>query len=108
MRMTGIGLALYLFLHIWSVGQVQRGGETFNATMRGYNSPLWWACEYLLLLAVLYHMFNGLRLIAADFLNLTEAQSKMLWLVVLLVAHIGGACIFVFFPGVIDVVRGIL
>ena len=98
MRITGVALAVFLFLHIWTVGQVQRGMGEFNGAMAAYNKPLGWAMEYLLLMAVLYHMMNGLRLMAADFLNMTERQSELLWLAGMFVIGTGAYSLFVFFP----------
>lgn len=98
MRLTGIALSIFLFLHIWTIGQVQRGNDSFNSAMSAYNNLFGWILEYLLLLAVLYHMFNGLRLIIADFYNLTERQKGLLWIVIVIVALIASASIFVFFP----------
>lgn len=98
MRLTGIALSVFLFLHIWTIGQIQKGNDNFDQAMNAYNNPLGWTLEYLLLLAVLYHMFNGLRLIVADFFNLTERQKGLLWIVVVVVALIASASLFVFFP----------
>lgn len=99
MRLTGIALAIYLFLHIWSILQVQKGEAAFDAKMASYNTPVGWMLEYLLLLAVAYHLFNGVRIIAADFFHLTKRQAEMLWAVGASVVAIAGACLFVFFPG---------
>lgn len=98
MRLTGIALSVFLFLHIWTIGQVQKGADSFNNAMLSYNNPFGWVLEYLLLLAVLYHMFNGLRLIVADFFNLTENQRGLLWIVVVAASLIASASLFVFFP----------
>ncbi|MGB9599502.1 MAG: succinate dehydrogenase, cytochrome b556 subunit [Myxococcota bacterium] len=98
MRITGIALSVFLFLHIWTIGQVQKGNDSFNSAMNAYNNLFGWTLEYLLLLAVLYHMFNGLRLIVADFFNLTERQKGLLWIVVVIVALVASASLFVFFP----------
>jgi succinate dehydrogenase cytochrome b556 subunit len=98
MRLTGIALSIFLFLHIWTIGQIQRGNDSFNSAMNAYNNLFGWILEYLLLLAVLYHMFNGLRLIIADFFNLTERQKGLLWIVIVIVVLIASASIFVFFP----------
>lgn len=98
MRLTGIGLSVFLFLHIWTIGQIQKGNDSFNVAMNAYNNLLGWTLEYMLLLAVLYHMFNGLRLIVADFFNLTDRQKGLLWIVVVVVALIASASLFVFFP----------
>ena len=100
MRVTGIALAVFLFLHIWTVGQVRSGVQEFNGAMAAYNAPIGWAMEYLLLLAVLYHMMNGLRLMAADFLSLTGRQSELLWLAGMFVIGMGAYAFFVFFPAI--------
>lgn len=103
MRITGLGLVLYLILHLWSIGQIQHGASSFDATMSAYNKMPFWFFEYLLLLAVLYHMFNGIRIIVADFFGLTERQSGMLWLVGIAIAIIGVFSIKVFLPGIIPI-----
>lgn len=102
MRITGLGLVLYLILHLWSIGQIQRGSSSFDAIMNAYNKLPFWFFEYLLLLAVLYHMFNGIRVIVADFFGLTERQSGMLWLVGTAVAIAGAFSIPVFFRGILS------
>jgi succinate dehydrogenase / fumarate reductase, cytochrome b subunit len=101
MRLTGIALATYLFLHIYEIGIARRDAAQFDGKMVGFNTPFGWTLEYLLLLAVLYHMFNGLRLMAADFMHLSERQSEMLWLAGMCVIGIGAASAFVFFPGLL-------
>jgi succinate dehydrogenase cytochrome b556 subunit len=98
MRITGIALSVFIFLHIWTIGQVQKGNDSFNQAMNAYNNLFGWTLEYLLLLAVLYHMFNGLRLIVADFFNLTERQKGLLWIAIVIMALIASASLFVFFP----------
>ena len=100
MRLTGLALVLYLFLHIWSLSAVLKGRESFDAVMEKYDTPLFHLAEYLLLLTVLVHMVNGLRIVAADFLALTRKQQVMIWYgmgLVLLVAAIG---IWFFLPEV--------
>ncbi|MCX7945336.1 MAG: succinate dehydrogenase, cytochrome b556 subunit [Deltaproteobacteria bacterium] len=98
MRLTGIALSVFIFLHIWTIGQIQKGNDSFNEAMRAYDNVVGWTMEYLLLLAVLYHMFNGLRLIVADFFNLTERQRGLLWIVIVIVVLIASSSLFVFFP----------
>lgn len=99
MRVTGIGIAIYLFLHIWSIGHVRHSEDAFNSTMGAYNTPIFWVMEYLLLLAVMYHMMNGLRLIVADFFELTEKQSVMLWIAGLVIVAVGAVCAPMFLRG---------
>lgn len=101
MRITGIALAAYLFLHIYSIAKIQNGADAFNDKMESFNTPGGWVLEYLLLLAVLYHMFNGIRITAADFFGLTKRQSEMLWIAGVCIISIGAVCVFRFFPGII-------
>ncbi len=92
MRLTGLALVAYLFLHIWSLSAVLRGRKSFDQVMATYDSPLFHLAEYLLLLTVLVHMLNGLRIMAADFFALTRKQNALLWYgfgLLVLVAAIG-------------------
>lgn len=107
MRITGVALAAFLFLHLWTIGQVHRGTARFDAAMAAYDNPLGWILEYLLLLGVLFHLMNGLRLIAADFLGLTERQAGMLMIAVSAVAVVGALSITVFFPGLLSGIMAI-
>lgn len=101
MRVTGIALTVYLFLHIYSIGKIQNGVEVFDLKMESYNTPIGWVMEYLLLLAVIYHMFNGIRVTVADFFGLTKRQSEMTWLVGVCVIGIAAASVPVFLGRII-------
>lgn len=65
-RVTGVGLALYLLLHIWVTHSVAKGPAVFNATMKIMGHPVFKLAEVALLGAVLYHALNGLRVVMVD------------------------------------------
>ena len=79
-RLTGVALVAYLLLHLYSIGTVRLGGaKAFNSTMGAYDTPLFHLLEWLLLIAVLFHLVNGLRLVATDLLAITRAHRPMFW-----------------------------
>jgi succinate dehydrogenase / fumarate reductase cytochrome b subunit len=67
-RLTGLGLALYLFIHIVLMGlSLLRGEEAFDAALSVLmGSRFFGSLETLLLAAVLYHGFNGIRILLFD------------------------------------------
>ena len=65
-RATGLGLVLYLLLHIYETGIRLRGEAAWEATMALFRSPVFVVLEYMLFAAFVFHALNGLRLIAAE------------------------------------------
>ena len=66
-RITGLGVAAFLFGHIIDTFGVGIGPEFYDETIALYQQ--WWfkPFEVLLIGAVLYHALNGLRIILFDF-----------------------------------------
>ncbi len=65
-RVTGVGLILYLLLHIYETGLRTHGAEVWSRTMALFESPLFLVGEYLLFAAFVYHAANGIRLLATE------------------------------------------
>jgi len=99
-RLTGVALVFYLFMHIWSIGHIRSGEKSFNDLMKAYNSPSGHVIEYLLLLCVLFHMVNGIRIVAVDFLSMTRSQKPIFWGSIAVMIVIAVFSIFFFFPEV--------
>ncbi|MCH9046576.1 MAG: hypothetical protein IIA40_10765, partial [SAR324 cluster bacterium] len=60
-----------------------RGGPAaLDSELAGFASPLFAAAEYVLVLTVAFHLLNGLRIIAIDFLDLSRRQKLLFWLVI--------------------------
>jgi len=66
-RTTGLGILLFLLLHIFDIFLLGFGPDVFNQLLFIYSA--WWArlLEVFLLFGVLFHALNGLRLIIQDF-----------------------------------------
>ena len=97
-RLTGVALVLYLVLHLLSLSTGFRGPAAFDGTMKGYaTNPVFHAFEWLLLVAVLFHLLNGLRIIAADWLGITHLQRGLFWIAGIATAAMSLASIVVFF-----------
>lgn len=66
-RVTGVGLVLFLALHIVDVFLLAFGPEAFEHLLVLYTSPPGRLMEIFLLFGVLFHAVNGLRIIVQDF-----------------------------------------
>ena len=95
-RITGICLVFYLFLHIFVLSNAIRGGETFDNLIQSMSLPFFRALEIVLIFGVVFHMFNGIRIIVADFFKLTRAQTAMTFWVALFTAICVGYTIYTF------------
>ena len=66
-RASGLGVLLFLFLHIVETSTVLLGPEVYDFTQGFYRNLPAKLGEVLLMAAVVYHSLNGLRVIAMDF-----------------------------------------
>ena len=66
-RASGLGVLLFLFLHIVETSTVLAGPEVYDFTQTFYRNLPAKLGETLLMAAVVYHSLNGLRVIAMDF-----------------------------------------
>jgi succinate dehydrogenase / fumarate reductase cytochrome b subunit len=66
-RVTGVAVALFLYVHILDTALVGFGPTAYNVVTSIYHRPAIRVLEFLLVGAVLYHGGNGLRLILIDF-----------------------------------------
>ncbi len=66
-RITGIGLVLYLLLHlcVMTIFRIQ-GQDVYEALMRLFANPVFKAGEYLVFAAFILHGLNGIRLIIQE------------------------------------------
>lgn len=66
-KITGFSIVGFLIFHIWGMSQMSKGPDAFNAVIEAYKTPLFKVGEVLLLGAILFHGFNGMRLIIGEF-----------------------------------------
>jgi succinate dehydrogenase / fumarate reductase cytochrome b subunit len=61
-RISGLGLVLYLLLHIIETGQRMGGPVRWGALMALFDSPVFRIMEYVVFAGFIFHALNGLRL----------------------------------------------
>ena len=66
-RVTGIGVLLFLCLHILDTALIVLGPEHYNKIIGIYRLPVFRVMEVGLFAAVLYHSLNGVRITMIDF-----------------------------------------
>ena len=90
-RLTGLGLAFYIFLHTILMGSSLLAGEqAFNATLGLLmGSLVFKVLDAMLLGAVYYHGLNGLRLVLFDLgIGVALRSQKVLFWVFMAVAAV--------------------
>jgi succinate dehydrogenase / fumarate reductase cytochrome b subunit len=77
-RLSGLGVLLYLFMHIVETSTVLLGPDVYNATLGFFRNPVIRAGEILLMAALVYHSLNGLKIILIDFVPAATAWYRPL------------------------------
>jgi succinate dehydrogenase / fumarate reductase cytochrome b subunit len=84
-RITGVAIFFFLLVHVLDTALVRVSPEAYNAVMETYKNPVMGLGEAGLVAAIVYHAFNGLRIILVDFWKSgTRYQKQMLWGVLVL------------------------
>jgi len=81
-RLSGLALIFYLCLHVWVIHTLTLGPESFNKLMAFLTSPLFRILEAGLWGVILYHAFNGVRVIIVDFFGGSLAQKKLFFVLI--------------------------
>ncbi|HKI98973.1 MAG TPA: succinate dehydrogenase, cytochrome b556 subunit [bacterium] len=100
-RVTGVALALYLIPHFVSIHAAIGGRQALDGELAGFRTPLFAVAEWLLIGAVAFHAFNGLRIIAVDCFDLTGRQRLLFWLVLAACAAVFVAASTLFVPRIL-------
>lgn len=77
-RVTGFLVFMFLLLHIIDVSLVNIDADLYNTVHELYGNILLRLFECGLLLALLYHSMNGLRIVLVDFFPGVIRREKML------------------------------
>jgi succinate dehydrogenase / fumarate reductase cytochrome b subunit len=84
-RVTGVLVFFFLFAHVLDTALVRVDPNAYDHVVEVYKNPVVNLLELGLVGAVLFHAFNGLRIIAVDFWgNGARYQRQLLWAVVAL------------------------
>lgn len=93
-RIAGLGILLFLTLHIIDVFLLGFGADVFNSLLGFYSAPWAHVMDVFLVFGVLFHAINGLRIIVQDFaprVMLAERKLVVIELVVLFVIFLPAA-----------------
>ncbi|MGH3316670.1 MAG: succinate dehydrogenase, cytochrome b556 subunit [Nocardioidaceae bacterium] len=84
-RITGVLIFFFLFVHVLDTALVRVSPEAYNSVIETYKNPVVGLLEVGLVAAVVYHAFNGLRVVLLDFWSKgPRYQKQMAWVVVAL------------------------
>jgi succinate dehydrogenase / fumarate reductase cytochrome b subunit len=81
-RLSGLALIFYITLHIWVINTLSQGPTKFNAVMNFLNSPFFKYLEVGLWGVILFHAFNGLRILLIDFFKGSLKQKKLFFFLI--------------------------
>nr|WP_231709596.1 succinate dehydrogenase, cytochrome b556 subunit [Arthrobacter sp. zg-Y895] len=84
-RITGVAIFFFLLVHVLDTSLVRVSPEAYNVVIESYKNPIMGIGELGLVAAIVFHAFNGLRVVLIDFWKKgPKYQRQMLWGVVAL------------------------
>ena len=84
-RITGLGLTLYLFLHLIMLGQLAKGPQAYDGFIALVKNPLFLIGELLVVAAALIHGLNGIRIGLTSF-GIWAKYQKQLFVILMSIA----------------------
>ncbi len=94
-RITGVLIFFFLLVHVLDTALVRVSPEAYNAVVGTYKNPIVGLGETGLVAAILFHAFNGVRVMLVDFWSKgTRYHRQLLW-------GVGVAWVLLFVPFVI-------
>ncbi len=97
-RVSGVLLVGYLLLHIGIISTSQAGADTFDSVLIFVQHPVFATLNILLIAIVLYHAFNGVRVILFDLGIGIKRQAALVWASVILTGVGTGASAYLSIP----------
>ena len=82
-RITGVAIFFFLLVHILDTSLVRVSPEAYNAVIGTYQTPIMGLGEVALVGAIVFHAFNGLRVILVDFWSWATRHQQVLFYVVI-------------------------
>jgi len=102
-RISGVVIALYGIAHLWVISNSRiREGAGFDHIMEFFERPWLLAMELLLLWAVLYHTFNGFRILLFDLGIGIRVQKPLFWGLMALAVLIQAAGTYALLPYIVQ------
>ena len=97
-RLTGVMLIGYLIIHIFVLTSLF-DPAAFAEEMEMLSSPIFQAFEFLLFLPILFHSFNGIRLVIVEWTDKGSQNHKKMVIAVYVVSAILATAMLIIFLG---------
>ena len=66
-RITGVAIFFFLLVHVLDTALIRVSPEAYDAVLGTYKNPIMGIGEVVLVAAIAFHAYNGLRIIIVDF-----------------------------------------
>lgn len=66
-RISGLGILTYLIIHVWDTANATFNPPLYEWSLALFKNPLFGLGEIMLMAALLFHAFNGIRIALLDF-----------------------------------------
>ena len=97
-RLTGIGLSLYLIVHLIVLTTLLRGEQAWNDFVAIAKTPPFLILDVILIIGLVFHGLNGVRVALVGTGIAADKQRSLFWalmIVGVLIAAVGGVFVFV-------------
>jgi succinate dehydrogenase / fumarate reductase, cytochrome b subunit len=82
-RITGTAIYFFLLVHILDTAIVRVSPSAYDAVIGTYATPVMGLGEAALVGAIVFHAYNGIRIILVDFWSFaTKHQRTLFWIVI--------------------------
>jgi succinate dehydrogenase / fumarate reductase cytochrome b subunit len=82
-RVTGLGVLLFLLVHIVDITLIGFGPQVYNESLQVFGNPVVRLVSLALIASVLYHAYNGVRVIIIDFWSAGYKYQRQMFYAVL-------------------------
>jgi succinate dehydrogenase / fumarate reductase, cytochrome b subunit len=82
-RITGVAIFFFLLVHILDTALVRVSPEAYNAVIHTYQTPIMGLGEVALVGAIVFHAYNGLRIILVDFWSGGTRHQRLMFYIVI-------------------------
>jgi succinate dehydrogenase / fumarate reductase cytochrome b subunit len=85
-RVTGLGILLFLFVHIVDISMIGFGPRVYNESVLLFDNVIVRLLSLSLIAAVLFHSFNGVRIVLIDFWKKGVRYQQVMFVAALVLA----------------------
>ncbi|MDL9980257.1 succinate dehydrogenase, cytochrome b556 subunit [Microbacterium sp. ASV49] len=78
-RITGVAIFFFLLVHVLDTALIRVSPAAYDAVIGTYKNPIMGLGEIVLVAAITYHAFNGLRIILVDVWSKGARYQRQLW-----------------------------